>query len=164
MKKYKVGIVPGSFDPITVGHVDIVRRAAELCDRVFLAVMINSEKKYTFDISERESIAHAAVAGIENVVVISSEGMLYELARALSADAIVKGVRNDVDRAYEKKMAEFNAEHYPAAVTVLLDADPELADISSTAVRALIADGKSLDGVVPEGAIDEIKKIMNFKF
>ena len=73
-KKYSVGLVPGSFDPITLGHLDIIRRAAELCDTVYVAVMINADKEYMFTIDERRDIAEAVCEGIENVRVISSKG------------------------------------------------------------------------------------------
>ena len=159
MKKYSVGIVPGSFDPITLGHVNIIERAAELCSCVYVAVMINAQKKYMFNIDERKRIAEAACAELDNVKVISSEGMLYELARELSAEAIIKGVRNEVDRAYELEMAKYNAEHYEKAVTVLLDADDSMLTLSSTLVREKIENGGSLVNLLPKGAIDEIKKI-----
>ena len=90
-----VAIVPGSFDPITNGHIDIVKRAAELYEKVYLAVMINAEKSYMFSIDERKDIAKAALRGFEGVEVISSEGYLWKLAEELSAVAIVKGVRNE---------------------------------------------------------------------
>lgn len=164
MKKYKVGIVPGSFDPITLGHVNIIERAAELCDKVFVAVMINSDKEYMFELSERERIARAALASFDNVFVISSSGMLYELCAELCADVIVKGVRNDVDRAYEEKMAAFNKEHYPEAETLLLDADPALIKMSSTFVRELIRNGEPFCDAMPKGAAFEIEKIINNAF
>ena len=104
-KKYSIGIVPGSFDPITVGHVDVIRRAAELCEKVFVAVMINAEKKYMFTLDERREIAEAACENFQNVKVISSDGMLFELAKKLSAEVIIKGVRNEKDREYELSMA-----------------------------------------------------------
>ena len=90
-KKYRVAIVPGSFDPITNGHVDVVRRAAEMSEKVFVAVMINDQKKYLlindqkkylFSLDERTKIALAACDGLSGVEVISSSGMLWELARA----------------------------------------------------------------------------------
>ena len=161
-KKYKLGIVPGSFDPITVGHVDVILRAKELCESVVVAVMINSEKKYMFTLEERKIIAEAALRGIDGVEVISSGGMLYELANKLSADAIVKGVRNERDREYELSMAEYNSARC-SATTVLLDADPALTDVSSTAVRALIEEGSPLDTLLPETAINEIKKLGTYK-
>ena len=158
-EKYSVGIVPGSFDPITKGHVDIVRRAAELCDEVVVAVMINPDKRYMFTIDQRERIAHKALLGIKNVRVMSSDGMLWMLARDLGAQAIIKGVRNETDRQYELEMAQYNEAHYPCAKTVLLDADPDLVGVSSTLVRNRIDELDELSDVLPAGAIDEIKDI-----
>ena len=158
-KNKSIAIVPGSFDPITNGHIDIVKRAAEKYDKVYLAVMINPSKSYMFTISQRTDIARAAVEDIENVEVISSDGMLWELAKKLSAVAIVKGYRNDKDLEYEKNMAEFNREHYPNARTELLKADKGLCDVSSTVVRHMIEKGECLDTVLPRGAIKEINKI-----
>lgn len=163
MKEKTIAIVPGSFDPITNGHINIVKRAINDYDKVYLAVMINPDKEYMFTISQRERIAKAAVSDIKNVEVISSEGLLWELAKSLGACAIVKGYRNSTDLVYEKKMAEFNRAHYPQAETVLLMADDELSDISSTLVRKMIEDNTSLEGVLPSGAIAEINKIINEK-
>ncbi len=159
-KKERVAIVPGSFDPITHGHVNIARRAAELYDKVYLAVMINDQKKYMFTIEERKRIAEAATCDIENLEVISSEGYLFELARELSAIALVKGVRNEIDREYELKMAEFNSAHYPPAKTVLLECDAELGGISSTLVREKINAGEDISPYLPTAAVDEINRIL----
>ena len=156
-----VAIVPGSFDPITYGHIDIVKRAAQLYDTVYLAVMINDQKKYTFSIEERERIARAAIFNVPNVTVISSSGMLWKLADELCADAIVKGYRNQTDYDYEQKMAEFNAEKNPAAKTVLLQADTRYNALSSTAVREKMSNNKSLDGMLPPEAISEIDAIIS---
>ena len=130
-----VAIVPGSFDPITYGHIDIAKRAAKDYDIVYLAVMINDQKRYLFTLQEREEIARLALSGIENITVISSDGMLWKLAEELGADAIVKGYRNNVDYEYEMKMAEFNSRHNPKARTVLLKADQSLTTLSSTLLR-----------------------------
>ena len=158
--KKGIAIVPGSFDPITYGHIDIVCRAAELYEKVYLAVMINSEKTYTFSLSERKSIATEAVSHIPNVEVIDSDGMLWELARDLNACAIVKGYRNSVDLEYENKMAEYNASKYPDAKTVLLPASPELSNISSTIVREKLSNRETLTDLLPESVILEINKIL----
>lgn len=155
-----IAIVPGSFDPITIGHLDIVKRAAESHRKVYLAVMINREKKYMFSMEERERIARGAVSDIKNVEVISSDGMLWELARELNASSIVKGYRNDTDLEYERAMAEYNSARYPMAQTVLLKANAELTQVSSTFVREKIIKGEPLDGLLPENAISEINKII----
>lgn len=160
-KKESVAIVPGSFDPITYGHINIVKRALEEYDKVYLAVMINREKKYMFSIDEREEIAKAALKDIDRVEVIKSEGMLWELAKSLSADAIVKGYRNDIDLEYEQKMAEYNRNYYPNAKTVLLKSTDDLADISSTVVRERLQNNESIGELLPKSAVDVINKIID---
>ena len=155
----KIAIVPGSFDPITNGHIDIAARAAREYDKVYFAVMINRDKSYLFSLEERVEIAQAALSEYENIEVISSEGMLWELAQSLSADAIVKGYRNDKDLEYEKAMAEFNEEHYPNAKTVLLKSDEELSEISSTAVRDCLKEGKDISKYLPNSAIQVINSL-----
>lgn len=158
--KKLIAIVPGSFDPITNGHIDIVRRAAELYDKVYLAVMINPEKKYMFTLEQRKKIAEAAVLEIDKVEVISSEGYLWKLAEELDACAIVKGVRNSVDREYELRMAEYNSAHNPKAETVLLNTADGLAGVSSTLVREKIVKGEDISDYLPDSAICEIYKII----
>jgi len=158
MNNKKIAIVPGSFDPITNGHVDIVKRAAKEYETVYLAVMINESKKYLFDIEQRTEIAKAAVCDISNVRVISSEGMLWKLAQDLDADAIVKGYRDQRDFDYETDMARFNDSHCPKAKTVLLKADPMLEALSSTAVREMLLKGESIDAFIPRSATALIRK------
>ena len=162
-KKYSVGIVPGSFDPITLGHIDVIRRASELCEKVYVAVMINSEKEYMFSIDERREIAEAACEEIANAEVISSEGMLYALAETLSAEVIIKGVRNEIDREYELKMARFNEEKYPLAKTLLLEADESLSGISSTLVREGIVNNRKIEDLLSPRAVEKINKITEKK-
>lgn len=157
--KERIAIVPGSFDPITNGHISIIEKAAEQYDKVFVAVMINPEKEYMFSIEQRRAIAQAAIGRIENVTVISYEGWLWELAKQLGACAIVKGYRNQTDFEYEQKMAIFNKEHCPDAQTVLIKSDDALSQISSTAVRKLILENKSLDNLLPKKAIDAIEQM-----
>ena len=159
-KKETVAIVPGSFDPITFGHLDIIQRAAKKYDTVYVAVMINDQKKYLFGIEERERIVREAVKEIPNADVISSTGMLWQLAKTLSADAIVKGYRNQVDYDYEMKMAEYNTAHNPDAPTVLLEAIGELENISSTKVREFLSEGKSLEKYLPKNVENIIREIL----
>ena len=156
-----IAVVPGSFDPITYGHIDIIKRAAELYDTVFVAVMINDQKKYLFSIKEREHIARLATEDIPNAEVVSSTEMLWKFAETLCADAIVKGYRNDVDYQYEQKMAEFNAEHNPNAKTVLLKASDGWEFVSSTAVREKIGRSESIDTLLPPKAAEAVKDILS---
>ena len=159
MTNQRIAVVPGSFDPITNGHIDVIRRATELYDKVFVAVMINDQKKYRFTLEEREAIARAALEGLEQVEVISSRGWLWELAKDIGACAIVKGYRNETDLEYEQKMAEFNKEHNPDAETVLLKASDGLETLSSTVVRERMLNDEQIDGLLPEKAIELIKKL-----
>ena len=157
--KEKIAIVPGSFDPITNGHMAIIAKAAEQYDKVVVAVMINSQKEYMFTLEEREEIARAACEGMNNVTVISSSGWLWELARDTGACAIVKGYRNDIDLEYEKNMARFNEEKYPAAKTILIKSEDELCDLSSTLIRELISKGENIDDLVPIKSVEFINSI-----
>ena len=159
MKKESLAIVPGSFDPMTNGHLDIIRRAALTFDRVCVAVMINDQKQYMFSMAEREEIAKACISEIKNAYVISSDGWLWKLAKNLGASAIVKGYRNTEDLEYEKEMAKFNSEHYPEAETILLLSKEEFSALSSTVVREKILNGESLEGFVPKKAIQVIEKM-----
>ena len=158
--KERIAIVPGSFDPITKGHLDIISKAARDYDKIYVAVMINPQKTYMFSIEQREAIVKESVIGMENVFVISSEGWLWELARDLGACAIVKGYRNEKDLAYEKDMAEFNYAKYPQAQTVLLKSDEALSEVSSTVVRERLNARLPIDDIVPEGAARIIRKLI----
>ena len=112
-----------------------------------------------FTLEERREIAKAALSKIENVEVISSDGMLWQLAKDLGAVAIVKGYRNEKDLAYEEEMARYNLAHNPNAPTQLLQSSEKLVSLSSTAVRERILSGLSLTGYLPEKAIALIEKI-----
>ena len=156
-----IAVVPGSFDPITYGHIELVKAALKAYDRVYLAVMINPAKEYLFSIEERTAIAEAALADLDRVTVISSEGMLWRLCEELGATGIVKGYRNEQDLAYEQKMAEFNLAHNPNAPTELVLSPKELAAVSSTAVRERIQRGESLENYLPQRAEALIRQIIS---
>ena len=158
--KKSIAIVPGSFDPITYGHINILLKAAHEYDKVYLAVMINPQKNYMFSIEDRTRIAAAAVSQIDNVEVISYEGMLWELAKSLNATAIVKGYRNEVDLEYEKNMAKYNSEMYPQAETILHKADEKMVNISSTMIRDRLSKNMDISEFMPLPAIAEMKKII----
>ena len=134
-------LIPGSFDPMTLGHLNIVKRACTEYDKVTVAVMINESKKYAHTIEERAEMARLTVAGLPQVEVVVDRGMLVDLFDRIGADAIVKGVRNEKDRLYEEEMAKFNLAGNPRAQTVFYEADPAWGDLSSTLVREMLKKG-----------------------
>ncbi len=162
-KEKRVAVVPGSFDPITNGHLDIIKKAAVDFDEVYVAVMINPEKNYMFSLEERQELVESAVGGLKNTKVISSRGWLWELARDLNACAIVKGYRNETDLEYERKMAVFNEQHYPKGKTILIKSEEFLSNISSTLVREHINDQKSVSDFLPKAVIEKIQEIQSKK-
>lgn len=140
-----LAVIPGSFDPMTVGHLDIVKRALALYDEVVVAVMINDQKTYDYTLEQRVKMAELTVKGLDRVRVVGSEGLLIDLFDELRADVIVKGIRNEEDRAYEEKMAAWNLEHNPRAATIFLQAADDFEQIHSTKVRELIRAGENPD-------------------
>jgi len=143
-----IAVVPGSFDPLTCGHVDLVKRAATMFDHVYVVAMINNQKEYTFDNDERLDIMLHDLAGIENITVEFYGGMLYDYLKEKGACAIVKGIRNPEDTEYEIFMANFNRDHCPSAETVLLPPRNGFEKISSSYVKERCRRGLSLEGLV----------------
>lgn len=156
----KIAVVPGSFDPMTAGHVNIIERAALLFDKVYVAVMINDAKSYMFTPAQRTEIARLSLEHIPNVEVIFDGGMLASLAERLGACAIVKGIRDDKDYHYEFEMAQYNHRMNPNVQTVFLPCDEGAREISSTAVRKRLDIDDDISDVVARGAIEYLKEIV----
>lgn len=155
----KLAVIPGSFDPMTVGHVDVVERAAKIFDVVVVTVMVNPNKQCLFTMEQRSQIAKISCAHIPNVKVLVSEGMLVDVVDSLGASAIVKGVRTVKDFQYEQGMAIYNREKNPRAETLYLPADPKYKRISSTLARRLIEEQRPLDGVLMPDAIRKLESV-----
>ena len=151
-----IAIIPGSFDPMTLGHVDVVERASKMFDEVVVAVMINPQKDYRFTVAEKTELAALSCAHIPNARVISDEGMLIDLVDKLNACAIIKGIRTIKDFRYEQTMAYWNRAHNPAAETLYLPCNTSFARISSTLVRKRMEEGKTLEGLVSPVAIKKL--------
>ena len=156
----KRAVYPGSFDPMTVGHVNIIERAATLFDKVYVAVMINDAKSYMFTREQRTEIARLSCAHIDNVEVIFDGGMLASLAARLGACAIVKGIRDEKDYHYEFEMAQYNYRMNQSAQTVFLPCDEGAREISSTAVRERLDRGEDISDVVSVNAIEYLRSII----
>lgn len=152
-------LIPGSFDPMTLGHLDVIKRARAQYDKVTVAVLVNENKQYLFSIEQRAKIAALTVAHLSDVDVIYDTGLLVDVFDRVGADVIVKGVRNEKDRAYEESMACANLARNPRAKTVFLEAADDFEDVSSTRVRELLAKGESLDGLLAPAVIDYLEKL-----
>ena len=159
----RIAVCPGSFDPITIGHLDLIERAAALFDAVIVCVAINGEKRTMFTPQERLEMASAAVAHLPNVHAELSEGLLADFAREKGACALVKGARNGMDFDWEYQLAQINRDLEPALDTVLLPARPCQAHISSTMVRDMIRYHRKLDDYLPAGTAAVLKKIIEGK-
>ena len=155
----KIAIYPGSFDPITLGHLDIIRRGAACFDKLYVCVMVNCEKKLPMFTPERrlELIRHS-VAHISNVEVENWSGLLADYARAKNAHILVKGVRNCADFELENQMARINQGICPGLETLLLPASAEFEHFSSTMVREMIRYHQPLEKYVPAPVAEELMR------
>lgn len=149
----RIAILPGSYDPMTCGHVALAARAAKLFDRIVVAVMQNDTKNYTFTTEQRLLLAKASLRDIPNCEVICDSGMLIDLYARLGASCVIKGLRNETDYSYESVQAEWNREHLHGFETIYLPSDRKLISVSSTEVRKRLAEGSDLgDLLMPAAA------------
>ena len=148
----------GSFDPITKGHEDIVRRAAVLFDEVIVLVSKNPEKQGFFPPETRRLFCEKTFADLSNVTVDLWDGVVVDYAKSVGAGVLVKGIRSMTDLEYENQLAEINRMICPGIETVYLPARPELASISSTYARAFLRSGKDCSLLLPEAILNDIGK------
>lgn len=156
MKKTIV-MFPGSFDPVTRGHMDIIRRAARMFDKVIVAVMVNPEKRGCFPFEKRVEMLEKACSEMKNVSVIHATGLTAEVAREMNVTALVRGVRNVSDLEAENAMAHINGQLVDGLDTVYFPATMDKSNISSTFVRQLASYGADISAYVPEEVLDDIK-------
>ena len=133
----RIAVYSGTFDPITLGHLDVVQRAAGLFDELIIAVAAAHHKKTLFDLVGRVEFAQEATKNIANVTVQSFDGLIMDFCKAHHASAVVRGIRNLTDFDYETQMAAMNRKLAPQVETVFLLPDANLACISSTLVREI---------------------------
>ena len=151
-------LLPGSYDPITVGHLDIIKRAAQSEDEVFVVAFINEAKSYRFTERERLAMLEIATSGIPGVRTDLSHLTVVDYMKEHGIDGIVKGYRDEKDLEWENYQAEYNKEH-GGFETVLLQCRAELAHVSSTLVRRRLDAGEEIDDLVSEGVAEFIQTL-----
>ena len=156
-------VCPGSFDPVTKGHLDIIKRAAQMFDRVIVVVMHNAGKSPSFTADERVDMLRRTAGKIENVEVDCYDGLLADYVREKKAKAIVKGLRAVSDFEYEFQMARTNKKQCPQADTVFLTAQSENMYLSSSIVKLVGSMDGDISDFVPEEIYEDIKKRLSGK-
>lgn len=151
-------IYPGTFDPITYGHLDIIRRANSLFDELVIGVAANPHKQPLLGLAEREDLVRRAVEGLERIQVVAFAGLLVELLDRHDADAIVRGLRAVSDFEYEFQMALMNRELSPRAETIYLMPSAEYIFVSSSVVKNIAAHGGSVLKFVPPAVDDALRR------
>ena len=150
-------LFPGSFDPFTRGHRDIARRAANLCDRLYVAVMNNSSKNNVFTLDERVAMAKKVLSDYTNIEVIGSDGLLVDIFKDLGCNAVVRGIRSESDFRFEAEMALANRMLYSGYDVTLLPCRDDLSLISSSIVKEVGALGGDISGMIPAEIAEEVK-------
>ncbi len=156
----RIAVCPGSFDPVTMGHLDIIERASKLFDKVIVLVSFNPSKKTTaaFSVKERMELISRVTRHLDNVLVDCNAGLLADYVRSTGASAIVKGLRAVSDFEYEFQMALANKHLCPDAETVFLTTSTENMYLSSSVVKEIASLGGDITGFVPPEILDDINE------
>ena len=158
-KEEKIAIYPGSFDPITKGHLDILERASKMFDKVIIAVLKNSKKKSFIPVQDRVELIRQSVKDIKNASVVYFEGLTVEYARKTGAKFLIRGLRAVSDFEYEMQLSQANMSIAPEIGTVFLITKPKYNFISSGIVKELASYGEDISKFVPESVCEYFKKI-----
>ncbi len=151
-----IAVYPGSFDPITNGHIYIARRAAAIFDKVIVSVLLNAQKKSAFSVQERCEMAREALGGFKNIEVDSFDGLLVDYVRRVNSRVIIRGLRAMSDFEYEFQMALMNRQLAPEIETFFIVTDPKYSYVSSSSVREIFHFGGTVQNVVPSGVFKKL--------
>lgn len=159
----RIAVYPGSFDPVTLGHIDVIARSAKMFDELYVAVLTNSSKKCSFTIEERMEMLEKSITGISNARVCTFEGLLADFARSIGAVATVRGLRAVSDFEYEFQLALINKKLNSELETVFLTTDSKYMFLSSSIVKEVARNGGAISEFVPAAALDDIEKRLKRK-
>ncbi len=151
-------LFPGSFDPFTRGHRDIARRAAKICDKLYVVVMNNSKKDYLFSLDERVDMTKKVLAEYGNIEVLGSDGLLVDIFKDLGCNAVVRGIRSESDFRFEAEMALANRMLYSDYDVTLLPCRDDLSLISSSIVKEVGSYGGDISQMVPAQIVDMVNE------
>lgn len=154
----KIAVYPGSFDPVTNGHVDIIERAAKIFDLVYVSIIVNPEKAPYFAIDDREEMLRSAVRHIKKAKVDSFDGLLVDYAASKKACVIVRGLRAVSDFDYEFQMALTNLRMRPDIETVFIMTDYKYSYLSSSLVKQISSLGGNVSGLVPKAVASKLRQ------
>lgn len=152
-------VYPGSFDPVTNGHIYIAERAAAIFDEVIVSVLVNERKSSAFSVDERCSMARESLAHVKNITVDSFDGLLVDYVRQMKSRVIIRGLRAMSDFEYEFQMALMNRKLAPEIETFFIVTDPKYSYVSSSSVREIFHFGGTVRDVVPEGVFRKLQEL-----
>lgn len=156
-----IAVYPGTFDPVTNGHIDIIRRASAAFDKLVVGVLNNYTKTPLFDVGERIEMLREATRGLPNIAITSFGGLVVDFCETVGANVIVRGIRSCSDFEYELIMAQTNRQLKPGIETMFLTASPEYSYVSSSSVRELIAFNGDITAFVPDYIRERINQKVN---
>ena len=151
-------ILPGSYDPVTLGHLEVIKRASREFDEVYVVIFTNPNKKYKFSLDDRMSMLLLATEGLDNVLVSYSNGLVIDYMREHGIEKIVKGYRTDADLPWEREQAEWNYKHGGYS-TELIKCESEYECVSSTAVREALSSGDDVSHLLPKRVAEYITSL-----
>ena len=152
----RIAIYPGSFDPITNGHLDIITRGSKIYDKLIVAVLVNMDKSCLFSIEERVDLIKRVTKDLDNVEVLSFDGLLVDFAKIHNSNVILKGLRTMSDFEYEFQMALMNSKLDSEIETVFMMTSSEFSYVSSSSVKQVAKFGGNVEGLIPKELISEL--------
>lgn len=153
----KTALFAGSFDPITIGHLDIIEKASKCFDKLYIGVAINPDKKYMFSTQKRIEMVKKATNNISNIEVFEISGFLYKFCKQHNIQILVRSFRDNIDISYEENLARFNQDFNADLITMYIASNPNMKHISSSAIRMLLNAGESVKKYVPSNIVDICK-------